>query len=228
MVWFCSYDNEIHLQMVIQNMAWNAASCTSVLQYIDKFLSVVESVVACVRSFSMTSNVMCAVCGELVENFELVQLTVKGLSSLINASKEKNDGKHEEWQHSNLSQLGVLESCRKMYIRRRKSTREPVPGCSSGPPTPEKAKLCGEEAFDFVHHCLICSLRAGSADENKKPKNRRDQIMLVSTLEAKDSLLQMAAKRRDALGKTVSRLLSNVIDLVAAEGKYHCRCHKPY
>ncbi len=68
----------------------------------------------------MTSNVKCAVCGELMENFKLVQLTVKCLSSLMNASKEKNDGKHEEWQHTCLSQLAVHESCRKTYIRHKK------------------------------------------------------------------------------------------------------------
>ena len=38
----------------------------------------------------------------------------------------------------------------------------------------------------------------------------------------------MAVKRWDALVKTVSRHLSNVIDLVAQEGRYHCRCHKSF
>ncbi len=73
----------------------------------------------------------------------------------------------------------------------------------------------------------ICGLQASSAVENKKPKNRSDQIMLVSTLEAKE-LLQTAAKKRDELGKTVLRRLSNVIDLVAAKGRYHRRCHKSF
>lgn len=63
--------------------------------------------------------------------------------------------------------------------------------------------------------------------EKKKIENRR-AIHEVQSLEIKNSTLDIAIKRGDDWGKNIVNRITNVLDLVAVEAKYHGDCHKKF
>ena len=60
--------------------------------------------------------------------------------------------------------------------------------------------------------------------ETKKPLGRRESIHEVRTMSCKDSIANAAFERDDEWGHTVLSRVDSVIDLVAAEAKYHGKC----
>jgi len=63
--------------------------------------------------------------------------------------------------------------------------------------------------------------------KRKKLENRR-AVHGVQSLEIKISTLDIASKRGDDLGKTIVNRITDVLDLVAVEAKYHGDCHKKF
>ena len=104
---------------------------------------------------------------------------------------------------------GIDRSCRRTYIRRIKSSlREPS---SDGSPTLKKAKLRGEQIFNLEHDCLLsCAPNSKRCEccqssylpsysnimANRKLRNRRDKIMLLS-----DKVLEITTRWWNTLRK---------------------------
>jgi len=63
--------------------------------------------------------------------------------------------------------------------------------------------------------------------KEKKIENRR-AVHEVQSLEIKNSTLDIASKRGDDWGKKIVNRITNVLDLVAVEAKYHGDCHKKF
>ena len=59
----------------------------------------------------------------------------------------------------------------------------------------------------------------------KQPLKDRSLIHLATTMHIKQSIVRIAEERNDDCGNVVLQCLSSVINLVAAEGRYHRDCY---
>ena len=59
----------------------------------------------------------------------------------------------------------------------------------------------------------------------KQPSKDRSFIHLATTMYIKQSIVLIAEERNDDWGNVVLQRLDSVIDLVAAEGRYHRGCY---
>ena len=64
--------------------------------------------------------------------------------------------------------------------------------------------------------------------DTKLPLQRRKRFSNVETIELKNSVLKRIGERCDEWGDTIGKRLDAVIDLVAAEAKYHRVCAKDF
>lgn len=81
-----------------------------------------------------------------------------------------------------------------------------------------------EDRFDFKRDCLLCKNNA--VYDPKYPSRHRTQIHEESTIEIKQTIIKACDDRNDEWGCKVKARLLDVIDLVAAEARYHCPCYK--
>ncbi|CAH1115552.1 unnamed protein product [Psylliodes chrysocephalus] len=95
-----------------------------------------------------------------------------------------------------------------------------------GPPR-TRARV-SESAFCFKKQCLFCSQELNEEHEKRKSLDSRRKIQQVSTLTFKDSILDTARNRSDAMAKAVFARLEFENDLVAAEAKYHHDCFNSF
>ena len=80
--------------------------------------------------------------------------------------------------------------------------------------------------FNFKTACLFCGNDADSKTARKKPLHKRDVVHQVMTEKMfVDSIRFSAEQRCDAWGDIVRARVDSVFDLVAAEVRYHNRCH---
>lgn len=136
----------------------------------------------------------------------------RGLNKIIETSVSKGDNVKKLLE--NKSSVVVHVKCRKDYTRR----LEPV---TSKPQTVHEIR----EKFNFKSHCIICGEKV-VVEVNKFRKRTSYEYSVVETLEFIENIRTNAEKRNDNWGKEVLLRLSNVIDLVAAEGRYHRTCYK--
>ena len=76
------------------------------------------------------------------------------------------------------------------------------------------------QEFNFKTHCFFCGEEASTRVEKKGAKLRRE-IYEFRTTEIRDKVIVRAQKRNDQWGDVVLARAKSVIDLVAAEAKYH-------
>lgn len=136
----------------------------------------------------------------------------RGLNKIIETSVSKGDNVKKLLE--NKSSVVVHVKCRKDYTRR----LEPV---TSKPQTVHEIR----EEFNFKSQCIICGEKV-VVEVNKFRKRTSYEYSVVETLEFIENIRTNAEKRNDNWGKEVLLRLSNVIDLVAAEGRYHRTCYK--
>ncbi|KAJ8874679.1 hypothetical protein PR048_025545 [Dryococelus australis] len=86
-------------------------------------------------------------------------------------------------------------------------------------------RLCSSvDFFNIKQDCLYCGEEASIRKESKKEVKFRKTICEVTTLPFKDSVIAQALERGDAWGKIIHARAVSVVDLVAAEAKYHKQC----
>ena len=79
--------------------------------------------------------------------------------------------------------------------------------------------------FNFKQHCLFCGDECDMAIETKKPLARRKSIHEVRTMTCKSTIANAASERGDEWRPLVVWRVQSVIDLVAAEARYHGTCY---
>lgn len=178
----------------------------------------------CPNIVQMDCDPLCVICGEALNVGKTVTVT-RGLQTLFNTSKRRQDGLHEYF--SDVNSLTVHSECRKYYtmpslIAKEISQRDHATVCER--PT----KRTKDTGFNFKTHCLFCGEEASVKVETKKAKKYRKVVHQIETLESLNSLKKKAEERKDDKGETVLRRISNVIDLVAAEGRYHENCYASF
>lgn len=161
----------------------------------------------------MESNYTCILCVSTGNRCggETVEVT-RGLNKIRECSSVKGDGINDFLEDK--SSILVHVKCRKDYTRN-------IGPASNEISRPKVARL----QFDFKTQCIFCEKYILS-DVSKLRNQVRQEYSIVTTLEFVHSLRCNAEKRNDDWGKSVLVRLASVIDLVAAEGRYHRQCYQ--
>ena len=164
----------------------------------------------------------CVVCNLSLGEGITQNLTEKGKSSIVAASLQRGDEKH----NSIRSCTKVHVSCYKEYTRKSsilsyKQTLSTAHAEPSG--NCDKTRLRSKSLqFDIKTHCLFCAQIIEKG--NKAPRLRRRDYSCVETVEYVNTLIARATERDDEWGRDVLVRIQAVNDLIAEESKYHREC----
>lgn len=168
----------------------------------------------------------CFICKKLLTEGKILTVE-RGMKTLINASIERADEFSEYLK--NQKSVTVHEDCRKNYTRKcsiagAKRQREEHEASTSTVNPPSTRSRVSDSAFCFKNLCLFCGKELNEEHERRKSVDSRRRISQVSTLDFKDSILEVARTRSDAIAKAVIARIEYEYDLVAVEAKYHRDC----
>jgi len=145
---------------------------------------------------------------------ELIPLTRKAVEKIVQCSGIRKDGVKEMFMQD--ASLRVHSKCRLTYILR------------PTPPKQEAAPLAKvpRQSFDFKTLCFLCGRKCVDVSKCRNPA--RERWSLVQKLELIENIRTEANNRRDKWGDEVSVRLSQVIDLVSSDGRYHRYCYQRF
>lgn len=180
--------------------------------------------IQCDNSGAMSSD-KCFICEKDVSEGAMKVVKEKGIDTLREASKKRNDGKGAVL--AGKIYVSVHVSCQKSYINERmiaahlkKAAR---PSTSSG-------KLrSSSEYFDCKTHCFVCGTDIPedyARSQQRLPLHKRNLVHLVTKIEMKDTVMKQAQLRGDDFGAAVINRIQPITDMVAADCKYHDKCLK--
>lgn len=167
---------------------------------------------------------LCVLCEETFVEGECVVVKDRGIKTLIECSKKRGDGKNILFQGRDTVKLHV--SCRKSYTR-----EKCVAAAMKARETQSREKRSSAPIFVFKEKCLFCAEDASEnfvCQQTKKPSGKREVVSLVSTMNFKNHILEVAQGRGDKWGEDVSSRIRYVSDLVASDGRYHQSCMKKF
>lgn len=84
------------------------------------------------------------------------------------------------------------------------------------------------EPFNIKEDCLFCGKGTSSRKETKKEVKYKRVIYETRTLPTINSIRRRAVERADEWGNIVCAGMDGIIDLVAAEAKYHSKCYQRF
>lgn len=170
----------------------------------------------------MASSVICQ--DNLLSNHDYVG--EKGCRTLEAARLKRQDGLHELFQTED--PLQVHTACRKAYTRETsiKAEKRKASEASTEEDVASPTLRSRIHVFDIVSHCLFCSEKIETG--SKLALRRRKLFSNVENIEFKDSALKRAGESCDEWGNTAAKGIEAVIDLVAAEAKYHRVCAREF
>lgn len=145
---------------------------------------------------------------------ELITLTRKAVDKIIQCSEIRKDDVKEKFLQN--TSLQVHHKCRKTY------TLRPKPLQQEKKP-PEKIP---REIFDFKTSCFLCGRKCADVSKCRNPS--QEKWSLVQKLELVENIRAEANNRHDNWGDEVSVRLSQVIDLVSSDGRYHWYCYQRF
>lgn len=160
----------------------------------------------------------CIICKSSLQEGEVVEVK-RGLSSLIEASKERNDGIHKLLSSS--SHITVHVNCRKKYTAKQniKARKRELAERDSSPATLRS----NVTPFNLKSHCIFCAQEIDQPN-NKLPKNRRRVVCKVTTYGMCENIKRYCDERQDEWGNEVKRRICTLSDLIAAQASYHTDC----
>lgn len=188
-------------------------------------LSVVTCIVLKYTSAKMaasSSDVRCFICNGVSGDFTLVK--GRGIKTLLEASIKRKNLSHKNYL-MDLSRVNVHSACQKNY-----TNGKLIKAClrRADKSVPESSQTRSNvDAFAFKDHCLFCNetITAEFLEmQVKLPLYRRTVVHLVQMNTLRDSILTTAQQRGDEWGETVTKRLTTVTDLVAADAIYHSAC----
>lgn len=139
----------------------------------------------------------------------------KGIEKIKECSSIRKDDVLKRVEESEV--VYVHEQCRKNYTRRLPAKKDET--------SPSAVKIPRSDSFDFKNQCLFCGEIAVLDSKNPNQSRPISQVRTIGILE---TIRSHAVARGDNWGKTVTLRLSGVIDLVAAEGRYHRYCYQNF
>ena len=145
---------------------------------------------------------------------ELITLTRKAVDKIVQCSEIRKDGVKEKFLQND--SLQVHSKCRQTYILRPKPPQQ-----EEEPPTKIRRVL-----FDFKTLCFLCGRKCVDVSKCRNPA--QEKWSLVQKLEMIESIRVEANNRHDTWGDEVSVRLSQVIDLVSCDGRYHWHCYQTF
>ena len=164
---------------------------------------------------------ICIICLKSIDPKDSATLHEKGLKSLQESSKQRQDGLYLRLNSAETPQK-VHVLCRKNYTRpstiakaRRES--EHLFDENIEPPAKRRSQT---PVFDIKNDCLYCC----KPTEQDKNNYKTTTSSSVETLDYIKNVITKADERGDAWGSEVKLRIQLSSDLVAAEGKYHRRC----
>lgn len=167
----------------------------------------------------------CLLCGESLEEGETVNVK-RGLPAIIAASIRRGDNVHE--QVPNTNSVCVHKQCRRDYTRASSIEAASKTDRPSGSVDEDARQLRSEQkAFDFKNHCLFCGEEAKPPDV-KYPAHRRRSVHNVETVRTANKISDLIQERDDDWARTVHKRILNVVDLFAAESRYHLDCYNKF
>ena len=90
----------------------------------------------------------------------------------------------------------------------------------------EPPKKIPRVLFDFKTLCFLCGRKCVDVSKCRNPA--QEKWSLVQKLEMIESIRVEANNRQDTWGDEVNVKLSQVIDLVSCEGRYHWHCYQTF
>ena len=148
------------------------------------------------------------------EGGELITLSRKAVEKIVHCSEIRKDGVKETFLQND--SLQVHSKCRQIYIL-----------CPKPPQQKEKKPRAKIHCvlFDFKTVCFLCG-RKCVLDVSKY--NNAQKWSLVQKLGMIESIRVIARNRHNKWGDEVSVRLSQVIDLVSSDGRYHWHCYQTF
>ena len=157
-------------------------------------------------------------------------ITVKrGIDTLIQCSIQRKDGLADLFRTK--TPVIVHKVCRRQYTHPTNIARLSHAASAINLDNTEDVSVLhlrsAERNFNFKRDCLFCAEEAYDKVRVKQPHKYRKVVYEVRKLKFKEKVLCRASERGDALGEAMITRLSNVINLVAVEARYHeeCRLH---
>ena len=162
----------------------------------------------------------CCICKESTGS--LVKVTERGIKGLITFSKLRKHQELEICLHKCLEEskpVHVHEECRKWFNNKRRIEND------NEIQTEKKKTRKSTEGFNWKKACFICSKECSFDPKNPSRKNWH----LASTFQIKTNTLETCKSRLqkdndDKLALEVQSRISNCIDFIAAEARYHTQC----
>ena len=154
----------------------------------------------------------------------------RDLSSLKKFSIKRDDDELTKHLNAKLRENGgkvlVHAKCRCEYINDKRKKRHVTMDTTNG--TPKKKKLSSRQPnFDWKNNCLFCD--DGTAEQHRKEKIKDGTVRIVGgkleLVELTDKTRTRCLEQSDAIASTVLRRLSDCLDLVVSEARYHILCH---
>ena len=158
---------------------------------------------------------------------------MRGLSSLKEFSIKRGDDELTTHLNAKLQENGgkvlVHAKCSREHIDDKKIKRHVTTDTTNG--TPKKKKFRSQQPnFDWKNNCLFCG--DGIPEQHRKKKIKDDTVKIVGgKLESAELIYKTHTRcleRSHTIASTVLRGLSDCLDLVASEARYHTLCHVRY
>lgn len=165
---------------------------------------------------------VCFICGKDLQSGAINDVKEKGISSLINSSEKRQDGKAA--LIVGLKNVRVHQNCRKLYTNEKsinaflKRPRKIIPDPEDNPSLPP-------QSFNFKTKCLFCAEEITEdflAKERKKPPGKRIGIYKIRSANGKDGIIK-AAKKNDwseQVMKTFTNLHTDFLEFDAVYSRY--------
>ena len=159
----------------------------------------------------------CVICGKESGEGDLVTLREKGSVGINRASEERNDSIRT------VPGQKVHKICRRDYCLQQNISRSRLQQSTPSELSSSRRSLVrkAESSFDFKTDCFYCGKIINRCDG----KNRASEAFKVTTLETKDTVLELCSERgNDLWAEVVRGRIINVHDLPAADAIYHQTC----
>ena len=163
----------------------------------------------------MCSNVIC-------DDTPSVALTAKGLTGIITASNQRFDNFQELFNHLHTSVVKVHTECRRVLYTNPHKIKSDVKLRTSQEDIPSNTSRTLRRSvgsFNFKDNCMFCGQIIKNFEERKKMA-----VIPVRTFQFRETILKVCNTRSDLWAANVHARLLSVIDLPAAEARYHQVC----
>ncbi|KAG5898721.1 hypothetical protein JTB14_020915 [Gonioctena quinquepunctata] len=162
----------------------------------------------------------CFICKKPFGDFEVQTVKGRGVKTLLERAKFKNDVDNELFLQS-VSEVTVHIPCYHYYSDSRTDNVVRRLSCSSSSSSVSENL---DTDFDFSNYCFICGELF--QDQSDLRQSRQRKICNVRHEGTKKSILDLVLKRSDDKAKSIADRIANVSSLVNVGARYHKDCSK--